>query len=141
MPETRRNHNEYAAKVVCGVVKEKGPLNLGLYFTAVNVHNPSTVEAVFCVKLAIARPGAGGSISGYHKFALKPDQALEIDCEMIRKIAGGLDFVKGFVVIKCKTELDVVAVYTAGSLETGHVATMHSERVPVRVLAAPMPDC
>ena len=61
-----RHHHEYAAKVVCGVVKEeKGPLNVGRYFTAVNVHNPSTKEARLCVKLAIASPGHGGNITKF----------------------------------------------------------------------------
>ncbi|MCA9657380.1 MAG: hypothetical protein KC486_03480 [Myxococcales bacterium] len=128
-----RHHHEYAAKVVCGVVKEeKGPLNVGRYFTAVNVHNPSTKEARLCVKLAIASPGHGGNITKFHSFDLKPDQALELDCEFVRKLADGADFVKGFLVIKCVGELDVVAVYTAGALEGGRVAAMHTERVPMR---------
>jgi len=129
----RRHHHEYATKIVCGVVREeKGPINVGRYFTAVNVHNPSARAARVCVKLAIARPNHGGSVTGFHSFDLKPDQAIEFDCDFIHKLAEGAPFVKGFLVIKCFLELDVVAVYTAGELRDSRVSTMHTERVPVR---------
>lgn len=57
---------------------------------------------------------------------------MEIDCPDIRKLAHqDAEFLKGFVVIESKTELDVVAVYAAGARD-GQVVTLHSERLPAR---------
>ncbi|MBK8262763.1 MAG: hypothetical protein IPK80_15685 [Nannocystis sp.] len=138
-----KSHHEYAAKVVCGYLKEqKGPLSPGRYFTAVNIHNPSAKEAHICVKLAIAKPGGPGPVTAFHGFNLGPDQAMEIDCELIHKLAEGAEFIKGFVVIKAIPELDVVAVYTAGAVEApGWVTTMHTERVPPRTIVGGLPHC
>jgi hypothetical protein len=55
-------------------------------------------------------------------------------------------FLKGFVVLESRTELDVVAVYTTGSTAffSSRVDTMNVERVPARRLAQadliPVPD-
>jgi hypothetical protein len=105
----------------------------GVYFTAINVHNPLYTDARFRVKVAIGLPSLKpGPVSKFHDVALGADEALEIDCPDIRKLAEHrADFVKGFVVIESETELDVVAVYTAAGGE-GQVETIHSERVPAR---------
>jgi hypothetical protein len=77
-----------------------------------------------------------GKVSKFHKLALGPDEALEIDCPDIAKLAGTKDeFLKGFLVLEGKRELDVVAVYTAGGKD-GEVETLHTERVPPRRLKA-----
>jgi hypothetical protein len=69
----------------------------------------------FRKKVAIALPReVSGPVSPFTEARLGPDEALEIDCEDIRKLAdSSADFVKGFVVIESKVELDVVAMYTA----------------------------
>jgi Concanavalin A-like lectin/glucanases superfamily len=128
---------EYAAKVVCG--KSPGDaVARGVYFTAINVHNPSRTTVRLRWKVAVARPGAkAGPVSRYFEARLGPDEALEIDCPDIMKRTKVRDFLKGFVVINCGLELDVVAVYTAGA-ERGQVATLHTERVPPRRLAMPV---
>lgn len=129
---------QYAAKLICG--KSDGKiLAPGVYFTAVNVHNPTYTKVGFRVKVAVALPGLQpGPVSEFHDAQLGPDEALEIDCpdifnpeifkfpEPIRR-----GFLKGFVVIESKVELDVVAVYTAVGGEKW-VETLHTERVPVR---------
>ena len=132
---------QYAAKLVCG--KSTGKVVApGVYFTAVNVHNPTYQPIDLRVKVAVALPGLqSGPISEFRSAKLGPDGALEIDCpdifnaeifkfpEPIRR-----GFVKGFVVIESKVELDVVAVYTAvGSGKL--LETMHMERVPARRLS------
>lgn len=133
--DSRTDHYEYAAKVVCGPLKgvpKTVPLNSGTYYTAINIHNPGPAEAKFRVKVAIALPGQAGPISAFHDFTLRADGALELDCPLLHKLAEQAQdsFIKGFAVIQCKTRLDVVAVYTAGGLDNAAlVQTMHMERV------------
>jgi hypothetical protein len=127
---------QYAAKVVCG--KSAGDVVArGVYFTAINVHNPSRTTVRLQWKVAVARPGAKtGPVSTVFEARLGPDEALELDCPDIMKRVRARGFLKGFVVIETGLELDVVAVYTAGA-ERGQVATLHTERVPPRRLATP----
>jgi hypothetical protein len=121
---------EYAVKFVCG--KSAGRVVApGIYFTAINVHNPTGAVVVFKRKVATALPGEGGQVTPFAEARLKPDQALEIDCPEILRQAGNQDFLKGFTVIVSTVELDVVAVYTAAGA-TGRVETMHVERFPAR---------
>jgi Concanavalin A-like lectin/glucanases superfamily len=127
---------QYAAKVVCG--KSAGDVVArGVYFTAINVHNPNRTTVPLRWKVAVARPGAkAGPVSTFFEARLGPDEALEIDCPDIMKRARARGFLKGFVVIESGLELDIVAVYTAGT-ERGQVATLHTERLPTRRLATP----
>jgi hypothetical protein len=133
---------QYAVKFVCGK-SGGGIVAPGTYFTAINVHNPLYSEVAFRVKAAIGLPGfKPGPVSPFLDVRLGPDQALEIDCPDIPGLFKKLqptpklpEFIKGFVVIESKTELDVVAVYTAAGRD-GEVVTMHMERVPARVVKA-----
>lgn len=133
---------QYATKLVCGNSNGK-ILAPGVYFTAVNVHNPTYTTVDFRVKVAVALPGLQpGPISEFRHAKLGPDEALEIDCPDIfnREIFKFPEpvsrrFIKGFVVIESKVELDVVAVYTAAGREK-FVETLHTERVPARQLRA-----
>ena len=123
---------QYATKFVCG--KSPGRIVApGVYFTAVNVHNPTYRAIRFRVKVAVALPGLRpGPVSKFVDAKLGPDEALEIDCPDISKIAEAReDFLKGFVVLESPVELDVVAVYTAAGSD-GQVETLHTERVPAR---------
>jgi hypothetical protein len=125
---------QYAAKFVCG--KSAGEVVApGVYFTAVNVHNPTYTAIRFRIKIAVALPGVKpGPVSKFFDAKLGPDQALEIDCRDIFEHAETkADFLKGFVVIESDVELDVVAVYTAAGRD-GQVETLHTERVPPRRL-------
>lgn len=125
---------EYAVKFVCG--RSRGDVVAqGLYFTAINVHNPSDHGIGFRWKVAVARPGLeAGPISSFSSAKLGPDEALEIDCEDIRCESHLRDdFLKGFVVIQTvNVELDVVVVYTAAGTITEQVETIHLERVQPR---------
>jgi hypothetical protein len=123
---------QYSVKFVCG--KSAGEVVApGAYFTAINVHNPTDTQIGFRKKVAIALPSEKpGPVSKFFDARLGPDQALEIDCrDIFAHIQSTADFLKGFVVIESDVELDVVAVYTAGGA-TGHVETLHSERVSPR---------
>jgi hypothetical protein len=123
---------QYAVKFVCG--KSEGYVVApGKYWTAINVHNPTSDAVEFGKKFAVALPGQeAGPVSETFGNKLGPDEALEIDRADILERAGAReDFLKGFVVIKCDVELDVVAVYTAAGMD-GEVKTLHIERVPPR---------
>lgn len=130
----------YAAKFVCGSVPQPFVVAPGMYFSAVNVHNPSRWETTTLrKKFAVGLPGEEvGKISPYFDKKLRADEAMLIDC---RNIYGHLQmtpwqFIEGYVVIESNRELDVVTVYTAGNGASSLVTTMHTERVPVRVARA-----
>src|SRR5262245_50527276 len=122
---------QYAVKVVLG--KSEGEVVApGEYWTAVNVHNPTSTTVKFQKKIAIGLPSEQpGPVSPFFDAKLGTDEALEIDRRDIFQHAGSERFLKGFVVIESPMELDVVAVYTAAGRE-GFVETLHTERVPPR---------
>jgi len=126
---------EYAVKFVCG--KPENPVVApGVYYTAINVHNPNSRAVKFAKKIAIALPDeTAGEVTDFVQPlpVLKADYAMEIDCPNILKHARKSGFLKGFVVIRTNYELDVVAVYTAAG-STGSVETLFVERVPPRRL-------
>jgi hypothetical protein len=135
--QTQLTLRTYAAKFVCGKSDQK-IASPGLYFTMINVHNPSPFKrAVYIKRFAIALPDERpGKISNFFGGILGPDEAMTIDCENIYKhtqVPSG-QFLDGFALIYALDELDVVSVYTAGHSE---VETVHTERVPVRRLVIP----
>ena len=125
---------EYAVKIVCGT-PDRPAVAPGVYYTAINVHNPSREGVPFQFKIALTQAGVSpGPVSQFFQATLKGDQALEIDCTDIARRAPPprSRFYKGFVVIQSKTELDVVGVYTAATSADGRVTALEIERVPVR---------
>jgi len=131
---------QYAAKFVCGK-PDGGELAPGVYYTAINVHNPTGHAVRFRKKVAIAERGERpGPVSKFFDAKLGPDEALEIDCPDIRRHAQvHEEFLKGFVVLESEVELDVVGVYTAAGKD-GAVETIEIERVPARRAHAGLPD-
>jgi hypothetical protein len=133
---------EYAVKFICG--RSDGEiLAPGVYYTAINIHNPTNTAISFRKKFAVALPSERpGPRTDFIGTELGPDLALEIDCpDIVRHLrAARIDgpFFKGFAVIQSKVELDVVAVYTAAG-STGQVETMHIERVPARQIGLESP--
>ncbi len=122
---------QYAVKCICGRPASR-VVAPGVYFTAINVHNPGREGVHFRKKIAVALPSEkAGPVSRFFEARLGPDEALEIDCPDILKHAETERFLKGFVVIESQSELDVVAVYTAAG-STGQIQTMALERVPPR---------
>jgi hypothetical protein len=127
---------EYAVKFICGrSCRPCGDVVArGLYYTAINVHNPATHRVAFRWKVAVGKPGLeAGPVSNFNVARLGPDEALEIDCNDIRCQSHSRDdFLKGFVVIQVvNVELDVVVVYT-GAGATEQLETMDVERVVPR---------
>ena len=136
---------EYAVKFVCGTNTAPGQATslvaFGKYYTAVNIHNPNR-ENVVTYKIAIAGQGKPGPMTPFQPaMELRYDQAFDVDCRLIRARIeqSGIPlqpaiFVTGFLVVQARAELDVVAVYTAAPVATNQVASIHTERVPVRRL-------
>ena len=93
-------------------------------------------------KFAIAFPNQKpGPVSQFLDARLGPNEAFEIDCGDIKRRAEvRLEFFKGFAVIESKTQLDVVAVYTAMGATTKQVETLDIERVPARKISRGCPD-
>jgi hypothetical protein len=133
---------EYAVKFICGT--SRGDVVApGVYYTAINVHNPTNTAVGFRKKFAVALPNERSARpTGFFDARLGPDEALEIDCpDIVRHLReAGMEgeFFKGFAVIQSKVELDVVAVYTAAGA-TGQVETLHTERVPARQVGLESP--
>ena len=131
---------EYAVKFVCGSASgENGRyprMADGVYFTAVNVHNPGRAVRI-SHKVALAEVGRPGRMTEIRTdLTLNYDQAIDFDCEWISRRLGDAPprsappFFTGFLVLQVRTPIDVVAVYSAQAREG--VTTMHTERVPVR---------
>ena len=129
----------YAAKFVCGEAKTnpklEGPVQPGLYSTAINVHNPHRHPVKLLKKAVLLFDGRKPEEAlerptpPAHKepvvVELGPDFGLEIDCHDIRQVLLGTAnappapvFIKGWVVIETFVDLplDVVAVYTTQAI-------------------------
>jgi len=123
---------EYAAKIICGV-PDRPAVAPGVYFTAINIHNPGKDSVRFRKKFATTRAGeTPGPISPFSGAMLGPDQALEIDCTDILRRSRERGFIKGFAIIQSQAELDIVAVYTAAPSIRQPVVALDVERVPGR---------
>lgn len=122
---------EYAVKVICGK-PGTAAVAPGVYYTAINIHNPNADSIFFRKKFALTLPKEQpGPISPFSSHFLVSDQALEVDCNDIFSHTGTTGFVKAFAIFQSQAALDVIAVYTAvGS--TGRIETMHLERAQPR---------
>ncbi len=140
MVMSKQNVFQYAIKFVCG--KSDGIVVApGEYWTAINVHNPTSVPVRFKKKIAIGLPKERpGPVSQFFDTKLGPDEAFEIDRNDIFEHANtNLNFIKGFVIIETAFELDVVAVYTAAGANN-QVETLHVEHVSPRQILLGLPD-
>ena len=132
---------QYAAKFICGKASDEQVKSFlaapGLYYTAINVHNPRLQRPIrYQKKFALGEPDERpGKISEWFRGELKADETMQIDCGDIYKHMGvppGM-LIEGFAVIQPSLEVDVVGVYTA---EAGNgVSTLHIDRVPLRLTA------
>ncbi len=134
---------EYAVKFVCGrtLSSARPQAATGNYYTMINIHNPGRPLEVSHKVVLAAVLGERGGMTGFSTdIGLRYDEAVDLDCPWIARqlAAAGIrapGLSTGFVVLQARQELDVVAVYTAAPTTTNQVATMHTERVPVRRLA------
>jgi hypothetical protein len=145
-PTTTVWTREFAVKVICGpTTSATPPVAPGRYFTAINMHNPGRTTAAFQLKVAVSSmPHAElelvpGPVTKFVSGDLKPDQAIEIDCQhavaLAKTVVTNTGFLKGFLVLQSTAELDVVAVYTASG-PTARVQSMTLERVPPRPMTS-----
>jgi hypothetical protein len=121
----------YAAKIICHDTLEVTRSPLQMYWTTINVHNPSdTFPATFLKRLA-ALPAASQRAVQPMLIAvdtLGRDSALAIDCRDLRNRSRALRrilpaFFEGFVLIDSDMSLDVVAVYSVpGGVDVERVA-------------------
>ena len=155
----------YSAKFLCGPAFSKEGVQPGSYSTAINVHNPNNDTVYLFKKAVIAQreDEPRGKISAFRKVALRPDEAIEIDCIDIARFFGAqqetgvtapsqqtqtllqttavtpitslVRFIKGFVVIYATAPLDVVGVYTA-STPVGF--SLDIEQIPRSTLGVPV---
>lgn len=121
----------YSVAFLCGTLagpdeatpEREGPVKPGNYATAIDVHNFMGEPVAFTKKAVISNPQGQerGKISAKREDKLRLDEALEIDClDIVRLFAGAasnLKFIKGFVVIESKSELDVVVINTVRSVQ------------------------
>lgn len=133
-PQTQAEFS-YAAKVVCGLQKDPKDMRLarGFYATTINIHNPGDDEARFSKKLALTFPPEEqrpGRVLRISRDSLKPNEALKVDCNDIRRrlFPNGFPtpYIEGFVVIESARSLDVTAVYSTASLDKEGNVTTHS---------------
>ena len=118
----------YSVKFVCGFeppptgihFPQEPPVKPGNYTTAVNVHNFSPSSICLAKKAVLAFPESSGQqlIGRFQPFKLPSDGAFEIDCSdivsLLRVPPSSLpSFIKGFVELQSRTQLNVQAVYTA----------------------------
>jgi hypothetical protein len=135
---------QYAAKFVCGIAPPPPASPMvaasGRYFTAINVHNPSrSASAVVYKKFTVGKPAEQvGPITQYFEMSLRGDETMQVECEDIARHLGQTPtaFLEGYAVIESAKQLDVVAVYTAGSGSAADVTSIHTERVQGRGMAA-----
>jgi hypothetical protein len=128
----------YSAKLICGKTTNAEASTFlaapGSYFTAINVHNPSTANAGIRKRFTLGKAGEQvGAISNFVSMTLPPARTMLIEC---RNIWGHLGipagtFIEGFVEIRANVELDVVGVYTTAPANGG-VSSIMMERVPRR---------
>lgn len=140
-----RMRYQYAAKLVCGLQRDRNDMRIarGFYATAINIHNPNHKTAKFKKKLALTYPPEAqkpGKVIPIGKDELRYDEALEVDCMDIKRklFPNGFPtpYIKGFVVIQSTNSLDVTAVYTTAALNKRGKVTGHSsidvEQIPER---------
>ena len=135
----------YSVKFICGKA-DGGILALGSYATAINIqnpnHDPNSAPVEIRKRYSVALPGetSGGTTPFIAGNKLNPGEAFEIDCpDILGEVphfceGGGL--CKGFATVEGTSDLEIVAVYSAGDPVGGGVRSIHTERVgghcPVR---------
>src|SRR5712692_11304347 len=71
---------QYAAKLMCGKSNRPG-VAPGVYYTAINVHNPGRDSVLFRYKFALTGLNMQpGPITPWIPSSLRYDQAIEIEC-------------------------------------------------------------
>ena len=132
---------QYAVKVIQGKIKDDRkilPINPGIYYTSVNIHNPWHKEIKYFVKVAVSGfNGESGPITAFSNHKLGPDATTEYDYIGFGTLLNNLpSFLEGFFVIESSVQLDVIGVYSGTDDKEGNFGSLHLERVPARIINA-----
>src|SRR3954471_9462919 len=93
---------EYAAKVLCGEVRESGgPLAPGRYFTEINIYNPNDRPVTVRKTFVLTIPPGGQKESEppppfHEQHPLNPGRAVAVDCQYLDPRVGVAPFYIGF---------------------------------------------
>jgi len=121
---------QYIVKFVCGQIVAptttigahtvESDLSPGEYYTDINLHNPNpkTIKVRKKFTADDPVPDVHGPLTSPVDVTLVPDDAIQINCRDIRESAlnkkyPDTPFLKGFVVIFSRQQLDITAAYTA----------------------------
>jgi hypothetical protein len=145
---------QYAVKFLCGSATEGGTdgsgvqqVTRGVYFTLINVHNPSSLAVTFSWHVVVeTRLGLAVNppqISASRSVAINSTGAAKIDAVDLFSlitgssdvIIGGSALVVGYAVIVSPIELDVTVLYTSrpqqGDVTSIDVKTVHPRTVTI----------
>lgn len=128
----------YAVKFVCSEENPNTEMGLlpGVYGTVINVHNPSLKNPFVYFKKFVQGfiKQRQGPPSDFERNEIKPNHAFEVECQEIMSNLPQLTTATatGFVVFLTRHELDITAVYTAGSLSERQVASIDVENIEPR---------
>jgi CARDB/Bacterial Ig domain len=130
----------YAAKFICGKAPQASAAP-GIYFTAINVYNPSDGPISFQKRFTVGMPEQKtGPVTRYRPTVLDAGRALRVECpEILRTVGGDASFLEGFVVIESPETLNIVAAYSAGG-QSGFVETLHVQPIAGIRLPVKLPD-
>jgi hypothetical protein len=129
-PRASAAPQHYPVKFVCDTF-HSGDLGAlvaikGDYRTAINVFNPGTKTVSILRTFSRSALTTGGNDTNSDAVTLGPMTSTVIDCSTIASAVWGTPFgqlpgvgFEGFVTLSTTADLDVSAVYTAGSQETG----------------------
>jgi hypothetical protein len=126
----------YSVKFICGKA-DGGILAGGIYKTAINIqnpnHDPNSAPVEIRKRYSVALPGetSGGTTPFIAGNKLNPGEAYEIDCPDILKEVRQFceaSLCKGFATVEGTSDLEIVAVYSAGDPSGGSVQSIHTER-------------
>jgi len=110
-----------------GIVTEAERFGIapGIYFTSINIHNPSLTDTLTVYKEAVVAPPEGGVVvigildpPTIQTYSLGPGHAVEVDCDdILYLLTGGTgtlaSFIEGYVSVFAVGPLDVKGVYTS----------------------------
>jgi len=97
----------------------------GIYFTSINIHNPSLTDTITIYKQAVVAPPESGEVligildpPTTQTYTLGPGRAVEVDCDDILYLVTGstgtlVSFIEGYVSVFAAGPLDVKGVYSS----------------------------
>jgi hypothetical protein len=142
---------QYAVKFLCGSASESGDLQQvtkGVFFTLINVHNPSLRRVTFSWKVVVETRLAilldPPQISSFRSVSVNSNSAVKMDASDLFSVAtgsgavivGGSPLVMGYAVIVSPVELDVTVLYTARP-QQGDVTSIDVETIHPRTMTVP----